>query len=81
MTKDEERAAAIAKRAALRMERDRAKEKAAGIKSAIKRERALKIMSVPLAEKKSYSYYALKSYRHSSDSFMGEPIQLTNNRF
>lgn len=43
-----------------------------------KRLRAIEIMAVPMAEKATYVYYALKSYTHRSDSFMSEPIRLTN---
>lgn len=78
MTKDEERAAAVAKRAALRMERDSIKERNAAIKEAARVKIALAIMAKPMAEKNTYVYWVLKSYTHRSGSNM-EPIQLRPN--
>jgi hypothetical protein len=46
-------------------------------KSEVKRQRALKIMSVPVNVKKTSEYYVMKAYKHRSGSNMDQPIQLT----
>jgi len=79
MSKEEDRAQAVAKRAAIRNAKLQEKEKDAAIKEAARVKKALKIMSVPINIKKTAEYYVMLAYTKRSGSNM-EPIQLTKGR-
>lgn len=48
-------------------------------KDDVKRQRALKIMSVPINIKKTAEYYVMLAYKHRSGDNMDSPIQLRDN--